>query len=730
MLAPFLFLAITIQTQDPTQKQVPGAQVLARQQSSGQTFACTANAQGECRLDLPPGQYTLTASTATMQGTLQWQLTDPSAVVPLPLQPANLRSSVTVVSASRQEELQEESSTKVEAVTRAQMLSTGYERVSDVLAEIPGVLVRRGSTSTVGGEQIQGIDSRQVLVLQDGLPIVGARGIKSGALNLHRQTSDRLSRVEVAKGSGSALYGSDAIGGVINMITREPSAPFDAGFVFSGGTLGTFDGRGDFGGRFGGLTYFLNAGHNRMDAYRLIPNSPTTVGPQLRRQDILFKTRYQFTPTFSLGVTANAYRNRELGRNASETGLVDGLAHDSTQSYALVADWVLAPTTTLQARAYAARYDENNLTTPIGRPEPPSPSNLNERLHRLDATISQAIGSAHFLQFGGEWAQTLYRGANRLAGDNIGQQVTATDGWVQDKWTINRFLTLTAGGRITAHSLFGQAVAPKAGLIFKLNDAWILRASFGMGFRAPDLGQLYFRFANPASFYQVIGNPNLQPEHSQSFQFGTLFRQRRYRLGVTVFRNNIRDLIDSRNIGTPRSAAELNTLLNAYGIPPFFDPLVGRQTFVYFNQSRIFTQGFELDGEYAFHRNLRLSGGYTYLHALDRLTRLGLTQRHRHHAQTRLDYLIPRWGLTTNLRGSFYSHWLLNATTGTRGLPFQIWDAYVGKDLRRGFQTFLAVDNLNNSRDGKLSLANPTFDRPDFGRSYRVGLRYRFTHSD
>ncbi|MEJ1934769.1 TonB-dependent receptor, partial [Nostoc sp. NIES-2111] len=388
------------------------------------------------------------------------------------------------------------------------------------------------------------------------------------------------------------------------------------------------------------------------------------------------------------------------------------------------------PSTTLQARAYTARYDENNLTTPIGRPEPPSPSNLNERLHRLDATISQAIGSAHFLQFGGEWAQTLYRGANRLAGDNIGQQVTATDGWVQDKWTINRFLTLTAGSRITAHSLFGQAVAPKAGLIFKLNDAWILRASFGMGFRAPDLGQLYFRFANPASFYQVIGNPNLQPEHSQSFQFGTLFRQRRYRLGVTVFRNNIRDLIDSRNVGTPRSAAELNTLLNAYGIPPFFDPLIGRQTFVYFNQSRIFTQGFELDGEYAFHRNLRLSGGYTYLHALDRLTRLGLTQRHRHHAQTRLDYLIPRWGLTTNLRGSFYSHWLLNATTGTRGLPFQIWDAYVGKDLRRGFQTFLAVDNLNNSRDGKLSLANPTFDRPDFGRSYRVGLRYRFTHSD
>jgi outer membrane receptor for ferrienterochelin and colicins len=725
MLVPLLVLAVTIQTQDSTQKVVAGAEVLARQQGTGQTFTCTVSALGECKLDLPNGKYSLTATTETMQGVQEAVVSDAAATLRLELKPANLRSSVSVVSSSRQEELQEESVTKVEAVTRAQMLTTGYERVSDVLSEIPGVLVRRGSTSTVGGEQIQGVDSRQVLVLQDGLPIVGARGIKTGALNLNRQTSDRLSRVEVAKGSGSSLYGSDAIGGVINMITREPSAPFDAGFTLSGGTLGTFDGRGDIGGRYKSLTYFLNAGHNQMDSYRLIPTSTTTVGPEVRRQDILFKTRYQFAPSFSLGFTANAYHNRDFGRNAAETGLVDGLANDSTQTYALVADWVMAPSTTLQARAYSARYDENNLTTPVGRPEPPSTSNLNERLKRLDATLSHSIGSSHFVQGGVEWAQTLYRGANRVVGDN-----TSTDGWVQDKWTVNRHLTLTAGGRVTAHSLFGKAVVPKAGLILKLSDAWILRGSFGMGFRAPDLGQLYFRFANPASFYQVVGNPNLQPEHSQSFQFGTLFRQKKYRLGVTLFRNNIRDLIDSRNVGTPRTAADLNALLAQYNIPPFFDPLVGRQTFVYFNQSRIFTQGVEIDGEYAFQRNLRLSGGYTFLNALDRLTHLGLTQRHRHHAQTRLDYAIPRWGIATNLRGSFYSHWLLNATTGTRGFPFQIWDFYVSKNLKKGFQTYFTVDNLNNSRDGKLSYATPTFDRPDYGRMFRVGLRYRFTHSD
>ncbi|MCS7024990.1 MAG: TonB-dependent receptor [Bryobacteraceae bacterium] len=713
---------------------VANARVVARHAATGREFSCRTSAEGGCDIVAGlKGAYWVRASSETGEleaEATQLQLDEERQTVNLTLRPATLRSAVTVVSGSRQEELQEESPVKVEAITRPQMLTTGYERVSDVLQEIPGVLVRRGSTSTVGGEQIQGIDSRQVLVLQDGLPVVGARGIKAGAINLNRQTSDRLTRIEVAKGAGAALYGSDAIGGVINLITREPSVPFETGVVFSGGTLGQFDGRGDLGGRKGGWSYFLNLGQSRLDSYSLLPNSVTTVGPQVLRHDLLWKTRYTFHPRFSLGFTANAFHNREQGRNLSETGPVQGNSRDSMQTYALVADWLLSATTNLQARAYAARYDESNLTTPIGRPAAPSPSNLNERLKRLDATISQQAGLRHFLQGGVEWAQTLYRGANRLVGDNAGQQVTAVDTWLQDKWTATRRLTFSLGGRVTSHSMFGSAAVPKAGAILKLNDSWIVRGSFGLGFRAPDLGQLYFRFANPASFYQVIGNPNLKPEHSQSFQAGVLFRQRRYRLGMTLYRNQIRDLIESRLVGTPRSTAELNALLAALGIPFFFDPLINRQTFIYFNQSRIFTQGVELDAELNLVRNLRASGAYTFLQAVDRNTRLPLPQRHRHQGQLRVDYLIPKLGLTANVRASFFSHWVLNAVTGTRGLPYQIWDTYVGKDFRRGIQMFLAVDNFNHSRDGKLQLATPSFDRPDYGRMFRLGLRYRFQKRD
>jgi len=721
---------VQIHLQDPAFLAVPETRVLARHRASGQVFMCTTAADGRCRFDLPlPGAYQITAARDGLETQSEFRAGSAPSLT-LVLHPALVRTAVTVVSGSRVEELQEESPVKVEAVSRQDMLRTGYERVSDVLQEIPGVLVRRGSTNTVGGEQVQGLDSRQVLVLLDGLPVVGARGIKSGALNLHRQTTDRLERVEVAKGAASCHYGTDAIGGVINMITREPRGALDGGFTLSGGSLGMFDARGDIGGRARNWTWFLNGGHSRLGSYGLLPGSPFTVGPDTRREDLLVKTRAQLTQTWALSFTANGYRNRDVGRNASETGPVEGLNRETMQTFALISDHILTPATLLQLRAYHARYDENSLSTPLGRPGPGEPANLNERFHRLDATLSHQLGRTHFFQGGGEWLQNNYRGVNRLVGGNAGQQITMTDLWLQDKWTPTGRLSITAGGRLTRHALFGDAAVPRVGLVYRLSDSWLVRGSFGMGFRAPDLGQLYFRFANPASFYQVIGNPNLNPEHSQSWQTGVQFRRQRYRVQVSLYRNQVRDLIDSFMAGRPATQAQLNQILADYGIPAFFEPLVGRQTFIYLNRGRILTQGFEVDGEYALSRRFRLGGAYTYLQALDRNARLALPQRHRHQGQFRADYALPKLGLTANVRGGFFSHWMINPALGTRGLPFQIWDAFLSRQWGRGVETFAAIDNFANSRDGKLAWAQPTFDRPDFGRTFRVGLRYRIPRGD
>jgi hypothetical protein len=181
---------------------VPRAGVTLRNTLTGANRQKDTSDAGEYSFSgIPEGRYSLSASAAGLATEVRLIEISREAspeVMDIQLPLARVSEQVTVVSGSRVEELQNESPVRVDAVTRDQIRNTGYERVSDVLAEIPGVVTRSGSTATVGAEQIQGIDSRQVLVLQDALPIVGARGIKSGIVNLNRQDIGKLERVEVA----------------------------------------------------------------------------------------------------------------------------------------------------------------------------------------------------------------------------------------------------------------------------------------------------------------------------------------------------------------------------------------------------------------------------------------------------------------------------------------------------------------------------------------------------
>ena len=103
-----------------------------------------------------------------VERTPDWR--DERARVEVKLTVAGLQEQITVTSGSRVEELQEDSPVKVDAVTRERMARTGYERLSDVLSESPGVVTRSGSSGAVSAEQIRGVGARQVAVLQDGLP--------------------------------------------------------------------------------------------------------------------------------------------------------------------------------------------------------------------------------------------------------------------------------------------------------------------------------------------------------------------------------------------------------------------------------------------------------------------------------------------------------------------------------------------------------------------------------
>lgn len=659
----------------------------------------------------------------------------------LTLAPAPVVEAVHVVSASRLEELRERLNTNVAVLSKRQLDESGSQTVAEALREVPGVVSRRGSeTAGPAGEQIQGIDSRQVLVLLDGQPLIGARGIKRGVINLDRQTVGPLEQVEVVKGASSALYGSDAIGGVINLITREVAAPVETLGEVSGGSLGEVNVAAQAGFRRNLLSGLVSAERHQNDGFDLTPTTFDTTGAPFRRIDLTGRARLKATETLTLSGLVAGYDNRTEGRSNGELGPQEDRIDDRSLTTNAQANWLPRPLTSVEARVYHARYDERSSATLA----PPAstvlaPGELSERLLKIDASFSHVLGLRQQLQGGAELWRDEYAGINRVRNDD-GEQASTSTGWLQHRMTFGSRVTTTLGLRADHHSDFGAAISPKIAANARVRRGVHVRASYGRGFRAPDIGQLYYRFLNPSSIYQVIGNKNLRAEYADSLQVGAELATpaRRARFGVNLFRNDVRDLIESVNLGFPTTSAQVSEIFEREGLDPSFRPVAGRLLFTYKNINDARTSGIEADSEWAMTTALSVSGAYTYLEAKDRLTNLALTGRHTHQGNVRLTWRHRRSGLTANLRGTFYSGWIASRAT-VNGKPidttapgFALWDAFVSQRILRGLNAFAAIDNLADNTDPNAGLLSATgtplaIYRPEVGRTARFGLRWSWS---
>lgn len=725
---------------------IPRPTIAVRHERSGLEYVAEGDANGTFVVRrLATGAFIVSISApgfASVEQRVEVPRTTPLTIT---LSPAPIVEQVTVVSASRQEELREALNTRVDVVTRSRIDETGgQETVGEILRELPGVITRRGSeTAGSAGEQIQGIDSRQVLVLIDGQPIVGARGIKrGGVINLDRQSTARLERVEVVKGAASALYGSDALGGVINLISREPASPFDTNVSVSGGSLGMVDARLDGGFKRDRTLGIFSVERHEHNGFDLTPGTFDTTGAPYQRYDALAKVQRRLAPSFSLGGLLTGYRNRMAGRSNGELGPQEDNVREQALSVNVTANWLAGTNMTLEARGYVSSYAEDA----AGRLAPPwstllEPGTLDQRFVKTDVSVAHTIGSRQVVRGGLEWSRDHYEGTNRLRDEAAGHEAETAVAWAQHRWSATSRLTTTLGVRVDRRSEFETAVSPKAAANYRLTDNLRARASYGRGFRAPDLGQLFYRFLSPSNIYQVIGNPALEPEFADSWQFGSeyTFPQRRARFGVNVFRNDVRDLIESVSLGFVATPGQLSALLAREGLDPSFRPVLGRLLLTYRNIADVVTAGVEFDTEAAVTETVSVGGAYTFLSARDAENGRDLTGRHRHHGSARVSWQPARTGLRASLRGTLFSSWIAaRATLPAGGVQdtvaprFALWDAFVSQRIRGGLSAFVTVDNLTDNQDPNTGVLLPTgapaaIYRPDAGRTARVGVQWSFS---
>lgn len=441
-----------------------------------------------------------------------------------------------------------------------------------ILRDVPGIQADPVVGSGLG-LSLQGLGSDRVLVLLDGAPLTGRL---DGQFDLTRINPAMISRVEVVEGPQSTLYGSDALGGVINLITtRDFSRRVE--LSTQGGSNGQLDERGRLSGGTGLVFGSLDLGHRWAD---LVPGGLAKAGGTAERWDGMGQV--------SAPLLGGSLAFRLLGVDETQRYNSQGIAGpetdtDGNKQVDGLAGLTLGRT---EIRLHGSNYD-HTFTASTGSGNDAD----RESTADVEALRRGAVGD-------GNWLLGAKLGRDALTSDRI-------DGGSKSGWTgavfgsseiaIASHLRVGAGLRYTDSGLWGSDLAPRANVIVSGPAGFELKVGGARGFRAPSFKEQYLDFTNTDFGYTVKGDPNLRPESSWNLnaELGRTTGPRQ--VYVRVYQNWISNLIETELV----------------------DPATF--TFQYQNVDKAQTRGTEIGG--AFTRGVAtVHGSYLWLHTEDEST--------------------------------------------------------------------------------------------------------------
>lgn len=608
-----------------------------------------------------------------------------------------LDGEVIVVTGSRTEHPLAATTTATDVITRDQIEASGAENVADLLAHHPGLDVFRSFRGAA--VRVQGLAPDYVLVLVDGERAIGRVG---GAIDLERFAVEDIERIEIVKGPASALYGSDAIGGVIQIITRSAASPVEATVHAAAGTGGSLDASARLAGTAGPWRGRISAGWHRADAFDRAPADPATTGSAYDDAHVAARTSVAATSEVTLAARGDYDLRDRRGVDASASGAVfDRTTRTEIATASLRATWRPAPLVRVTAAASYAHLRDQYLSDQRGSDALDQFERTREALAEIDVQVDAVVADRHAVTVGAE-ASTESLFSPRLRDDGRRRRLGV---FAQDEWfaSAEPHVAVVPGVRVDVDSQFGTHATPKLAARWDVTERWVARASYGWGFRAPSFKQLLLRFENPSAGYRVDGNPDLEPETSRTVDAGVEARlSRRLWLAAAAFHTDLHDMIATDV--APDSGAD------------------GTRRFHYVNIASARTRGAEL--------RARLRQGpatvalaYAWLDTLDRKADRALPGRAAHRLSGEIDVHLARWRTRVTARGS-----LVGARTFyADDMPIAA-DPYVDLDVRvrvritDALDLFAGVANALDAGDADLVPIPP--------RRLYAGLTGRYSLSD
>jgi vitamin B12 transporter len=429
-----------------------------------------------------------------------------------------------VVTATKTETPQERLGAAVTVITEDEIREKNYATLEEVLRHVPGVDIQRsgglGKTSAI---RIRGAGAQQVQVMVDGLRV---KSPTLGLTELSDISLDAIERIEIVRGPQSTLHGADAIGGVVNIITKKGQGPPSGTVRLEGGSFETYREQAMVSGSWKALSYTLSGTHYDTRGY--LKNDDATQSAFAGRLDyvfpwdgtLTFTGRYSKTwtdlPVFSTNPTVFDPNSQQQ----SETYLYS-LAYDQK-----VMEW------------WKTRFRYGQWWNNAGFQNPPPPgafttvSQIDTRRREFEWLNDFKTGPWNTLTVGAEHRNEA--GYNR---HTFRQEINVISGFAQDELRLFDRVILGGGLRYEDNDVFGDALTGRASIAVLIKETGSkLRAAWGEGFRAPTINDLFF---------PGFGNVDLKPERSESYEVGADQRlwQDRVRFGVTFFHNQFSDLI-------------------------------------------------------------------------------------------------------------------------------------------------------------------------------------------
>jgi outer membrane receptor for ferrienterochelin and colicins len=607
-----------------------------------------------------------------------------------------------VVTGTRSPHLLKDVPVQTEVVTRRDFQRTGSKTVDEALSSSIGLTISEGFSGA--GATIRGVEGDRVLVLVDGERAVGR---VDGAIDLGQFALNQVEKIEIVKGTGSTLYGSEAMGGVINIITKKPETNVGrANVSFDFGTHASLNPAADVEWGNDRLGVTLGGKYYSTDGFDLDESTPHTTGQEaIDRLNLNGKTRVRLSDRWTFTSAARFMYEQRDWVEAELWGPLLFVYDDNEENYryegALRWDYLSGDKYSMNFRLFATYYDHqwNKYDQETGTWV--DTSITDDVLYEASYNSNYAIGENHLATYGLDFTYQDLKSSELVSRKEANESIS---GYLQYEYSPHRKWRVLPGVRYENHSSFGGKVNPSFNLMFQPSRHVKLRGFVGAGYRAPSIKQQYFIFDHLAAGYVVYGGAvdlpanlaipegmsfeDLKDENSINSSISAEVSSGASWMGrVTYFYNHLEDLIDFSLIG--------------------FSPEYWRGIYVYQNVETAITQGVEVESRLRLAKALDLSFSYNYLYSRNLSTDEKLINRPDHTVKLSLGGFWERYNVGATVWGTYQSRKLWTARSNTGGnegdaeyAPHHtVINMNVFKRFGQGMEAFVRLENLLDETD-------------------------------